>query len=109
MERARAIEDLLVLLIVVALGARFIDGSDDVVWPAMVILARLGSIYSIMAAVRIVTTVVEAVVVVASVVGAVVLAVRWAMGAHILIEAYLGFLGVGVLVGSSDHLANACG
>ena len=42
-ERARAIEDLLVLLIVVALGTRFINGGDDVVWPAAVILTRLGS------------------------------------------------------------------
>ena len=38
-ERARAIEDLLVLLIVVALGLRFIDGGDDVVWLATTILA----------------------------------------------------------------------
>ena len=30
-ERARAVEDLLVLLIIVALGVRFIDSSDDVV------------------------------------------------------------------------------
>ena len=32
MEGARAIEDLLVLLIVVALDARFINGGDNVVW-----------------------------------------------------------------------------
>ena len=56
-----------------------------------------------------VTAVVEAAVVVASVVGAVVVAVRWVMSARILVEAHLGFLGVGVLVGSSDHLANAFG
>ena len=31
------------------------------------------------------------------------------MGARILVEAHLGFLGIGVPVGSSDHLANACG
>ena len=31
MERAQAIKDLLVLLVIVVLGARFIDGSDDVV------------------------------------------------------------------------------
>ena len=42
-ERAQAIEDLLVLLIVVALGARFINNGGDVVWPAVVILTRLGS------------------------------------------------------------------
>ena len=30
-ERAQAVEDLLVLLIIVALGARFIDGGDAVV------------------------------------------------------------------------------
>ena len=42
MERARAIEDLLILLIVVALGARFIDGSDDVVWSVAAILTSLG-------------------------------------------------------------------
>ena len=31
MKRARAFEDLLVLLVVVALGARLTDGGDDVV------------------------------------------------------------------------------
>ena len=31
LERTRAVEDLLLLLVVVALGVRFIDGSDDVV------------------------------------------------------------------------------
>ena len=40
---ARAIEDLLVLFVIVALGARFVDGSDDVVQPAVVILTGLGS------------------------------------------------------------------
>ena len=29
--------------------------------------------------------------------------------AHILVEAHLGVLGIGVLVGSHDHLANPCG
>ena len=43
LERTRAIENLLVLLIVVALGARFIDGGGDVVWPAATILTRLRS------------------------------------------------------------------
>ena len=42
-EGARAVEDLLVLLVVVTLGARFVDGNDDVVWPAVAILTRLGS------------------------------------------------------------------
>ena len=37
-ERAQAIEDLLVLLVVVALGARFINGGDDVVWSVATIL-----------------------------------------------------------------------
>ena len=41
-ERARAFEDLLVLLVVVALGARFINGGDDMVWSAAVILTRFG-------------------------------------------------------------------
>ena len=108
-KRARAIEDLLVLLIIVALGTRLIDDGEDVVWPAATILARLGSFCSIMAAVTMVTAAVEVAVVVESVVGAVVVAVRWAMSARILVEAHLGFLGVGVLVGSSDHLTNACG
>ena len=56
-----------------------------------------------------VATVIEAAVAVAPVVGAIVVAVRRAMSACILIEAHLGFLGIGVLVGSSDHLADACG
>ena len=53
-----------------------------------------------------VTVVVEAAVVVASVVGSFIVASHWAMRARILVEAYLSFLGVGVLVGSCDHLAN---
>ena len=69
MEGARAVEDLLVLLIVVALGTRFIDSGDDVVWPVMVILARLGSFCLITTVVMMVTMVVEVAVVVASVVG----------------------------------------
>ena len=56
-----------------------------------------------------VTTVIIVAVTVASVIGAVVIAACWAMSARILVEAHLGFLGIGVLVGSSDHLANACG
>ena len=109
MERARAIKDLLVLLVVVTFGARFIDGSDDVVWPAVVILTRLGPFWSIMTAVTMVTAVIEAAIVVASVVGAVVVAVGQAMSACILIEAHLGFLGIDVLVGCRGHLANPYG
>ena len=30
------------------------------------------------------------------------------MSAHIFVEAHLGFLGIGVLVGGHDHLADAC-
>ena len=44
MERARAVEDLLVLLIIVALGMWLIDCSNKVVWPAAAILTRLGSL-----------------------------------------------------------------
>ena len=43
MERAWAVEDLLVLFIIVTLGMWLIDGSDDVVWPAAAILTSLGS------------------------------------------------------------------
>jgi hypothetical protein len=56
-----------------------------------------------------VTAVDVATITVASVVGAVVAAVSWAMSARILVQAHLGFLGVGVLVGGRDHLANPCG
>ena len=42
MERAWAVKDLPVLLVVVALGVRFIDGSDGVVWSVAAILTRLG-------------------------------------------------------------------
>ena len=31
------------------------------------------------------------------------------MSARILVEAHLGFLSVGILVGGHDHLANPCG
>ena len=55
MEEARAFEDLLVLLVVVALGARFINGGDDVVWSAVVILTRFGPFWPITATVPMVT------------------------------------------------------
>ena len=42
-KRARAVDDLLVLLVVVVLGARFINGGDDVVSLAAAILTRFGS------------------------------------------------------------------
>ena len=103
-EGARAVEDLLVLFVVVVLGARFIDGSDDVVWPAAAILTSLGSFWPIMATVTMVTAVVVAVLV-----GAVVVATCWAISACILIEAHLGFLSIGVLVCGCDHLADPHG
>ena len=53
--------------------------------------------------------VVIAAVAVASVVGAVVTAPSWVMSARIHIEAHLGFLGIGVLVGGYDHLADPSG
>ena len=106
-ERARAVEDLPVLLIIVALGARFVDGSDDVVWPAVAILARLGPFLPILTAIIRITTVVETAVAVASVGGAVVILACWSLDARILIEAHLGLLGIGVLVGGCDHLADA--
>ena len=56
-----------------------------------------------------VTTVVVTAVVVAAVVGAVIVAACWAMSARILIEAHLGFLGIGVLIGDCDHLADPSG
>ena len=67
-ERARAFENLLVLLVVVVLGARFINGGDDVVWSAMVILTRFGPFWPVTATVTMVTTVVVAAVAVASIV-----------------------------------------
>ena len=109
MERAWAFEDLLVLLVVVVLGTRFIDGSEDVVWPAAAILTSFGSFWPITTTIMMITAVVETAVIVASVVRAIVVATRWAMSARILVEAHLGFLNVDVLVGSSDHLADACG
>ena len=107
-ERAWAFENLLVLLNVVVLGTRFVDGCDDVVWSAAVILTRFGPFWPITATVPMVTAVVI-VAVAALVIETIIIAVSWAMSACILMEAHFGFFGVGVLVGSSDHLANACG
>ena len=76
-KRAWAVEDLLVLFIVVALGARLTDSDDDVVWPAAAILARPGSFCPITAIVAMVAAVIGAAVTVASIVGAVIVAARW--------------------------------
>ena len=42
-EGARALEYLLVLLIILVLGSRFFDSGDDVVWSATTILTGFGS------------------------------------------------------------------
>ena len=72
------------------------------------ILSRLGSFWLITAAVPVETAVVVAAIIMASVVGAVVVAVRRAICARIFVETHLSFLSVGVLVGSHDHLTDAC-
>ena len=108
-EGARAVEDLLVLLVVVVLGARFVNGGYDVVWSAAAILTRSRSFRPITAAVPMVNAVVVAAVAVASVVGSLIIASSWAMSACVLIEAYFSFFGVGVLVGGRNHLANPHG
>ena len=95
--------------IVVALGARFVNGGDDVVWLMAVILTRFGSFWPITATVLMVTAVVVAAITVVSVIGSLVAAVSWAMSAHVLVEAYFGFFGFGVLVGGHNHLANPHG
>ena len=105
-KRAQAIEYLLVLFIIVMLGTRLTSGGEDVFWPAAVILAWPVSSCSIMAAITMIATVIRAVVIMTSVVGAIVVSVRWLLSAHILVEAHLSFLCIGVLVGGSYHFNN---
>ena len=52
------------------------------------------------------TAVIIVAVAVAPVVGTVIATTSWAMSARILVEAHFGFFGIGVLVGSRNHLAN---
>ena len=106
MEGAWSFEDLLVLLIVVAFGMRFVNGGDDVVGSAVAILTSSGPFRLITATVLMVAAVVVVAVTVASFVGAVIAAVSWAMSACILVKAYFGLLGIGVLIGGCNHLAN---
>ena len=68
-KRARAVKDLLVLFVIVALGTRLTNGGDYVVWLEAAILARPRSSYLITAAIAMVVAVVGAAVAVASVVG----------------------------------------
>ena len=105
-KRAWDVEDLLVLFVLVTLGARLTNGDDNVFWPVAVILARPVSSYSIMATVAMVVIVVRAAVTVTSVVGAIIVAVRQSLSACILVKAYFGLLGIGVLIGGCNHLAN---
>ena len=73
-EGTQAFKDLLVLLIVVALGARFINGGDDVVWSLAAILTSFGPFRPITVTVLMVAAVVVAVVTMASFVRALVTA-----------------------------------
>jgi len=105
-EGTRAFEDFLVLLVVVMFGARFVNGGDDVVWSAAVILTSFGPFRPITATVLMVAAVVLAVVIVASFVGALIAAASWAVSARIHVEADFGLFCVGILIGGRDHLAN---
>ena len=62
---------------------------------------------AVIVAATVVLSVVIAVVVAAIIVLSVVVAVRRAISARIFIKTHLRFLGVGVLVGSCDHLADS--
>ena len=75
----------------------------------MAILTRLGSFWPITAAVPMVTAIIVVAIIVASIVGVVIIAASWAMSACILVEAHLGFLYIGVLVGGSYHFADTGG
>ena len=106
MEGACTFEDFLVLLIIVTFGTRFVNGGDDVVWSAAVILTSFGPFRLITTTVMMVVVVVIAAVTVASFVGAIIAAVSWAVSARILVEANFGLFSVGVLISGRDHLAN---
>ena len=80
-ERARAFKNLLELLIIFALGARFVNSGDDVVWSAAAILTRFGSFELITATVPMVFAVIVAAVTVVLVVGSLIAAASWAMSA----------------------------
>ena len=106
-ERARTLKDLLVLLIIVVLGVRFINSNNDVVWSAVAILTRFGPFWPITATVPLVTVVIVAAVPMALVVGSLIAAASWAMSSRILIEAHFGLFDVSVLISSRNHLANS--
>ena len=109
-EGARNFEDLLVLLVVVAFGVRFVNDGNDVVWSVAAILTSFGPFRPITATIMMVVAVVVAAVTVASFVGALVAAVSWAVSARILVEANFGLFSVGVLIDGCDQLANPlCG
>jgi len=53
-----------------------------------------------------VAAVVVAAVTVASVIEALIAVASWAVSARVLVEAYFGLFGIGILIGGHDHLAN---
>ena len=68
-EGARAFKNFLVLLIIVTFGVRFVNGGDDVVWSAAMILTSFGSFRPITATVLMVAAVIVAAITVASFIG----------------------------------------
>ena len=105
-KRAWAVEDLLVLFVVVTLGVRLTNGGDDVFWPVTAILARPVSSCSITAAIAMIAAIVGTTVIMMSVIEAIIVSVRWSLSACILVEAHLGFLCISVLVGGSYHFTD---
>ena len=120
---ARTVQNLFVLLVIVTLCARLVDVGDEVIWSAAAMLTRFEFIWPITSTVPVETTVVVATIVVLSVVVAVVVAVnvvlsvvvavvmaaRRVISARVFVKTHLRFLGIGVLIGCCDHLADAGG
>jgi len=90
-------------------GMRFVNGGDDVVWSAVVILTSFRPFRPIAATVPMVAIVIIAAVTMVSFVEAIITTASWAISAHILVEANFGLFSIGVLIGSRDHLTNPLG
>ena len=105
-EGAQAFEDLLVLLVVVALGMGFINSDDDVVWSTAMILTSFGPFRPITTTVLMVAAIIVVAVTMVSFVEVLVSTVSWVVSARILVEADFGLFSVIVLIDGRNHLAN---
>lgn len=110
-ERARADEELVELGIVVVLGVGLLDGGNKVIRSAALELTRLGGLLVVTVIAAVVATImIVAAIIIAPIILELIMPARRAVvpwrSRKVLMVTQVGLLGVGILLGGGEHVAD---